>query len=186
MSKDYTVLTSDLIAHLESLHQSNQNNSDNDENNIISQEIVRNESCENDDNNKEKQYQQNESITSEQTIESIDYPSIELFSTLPGAVGGCKIDAENKKSDNDYDDYDDADGQQSPPKLYGGDQELIEDELIDHEYETDYSVYENKSGLADDMKFLASMPELCDITFLVGETREPVCAVRSVLAARSR
>ena len=35
------------------------------------------------------------------------------------------------------------------------------------------------------MRFLASIPELCDITFLVGETREPVCAVKAVLAARS-
>ncbi|CAG2108508.1 unnamed protein product, partial [Medioppia subpectinata] len=50
----------------------------------------------------------------------------------------------------------------------------------------DYSMYENRTGLAEDMKFLASMPELCDITFLVGETREPVCAVKAVLAARSR
>lgn len=33
----------------------------------------------------------------------------------------------------------------------------------------DYSIYENRTGLAEDMKFLASMPELCDITFLVGE-----------------
>lgn len=40
------------------------------------------------------------------------------------------------------------------------------------------SIFENKSGLAEDLKFLASMPELCDITFLVGETREPVCAVK--------
>lgn len=60
------------------------------------------------------------------------------------------------------------------------------DELTDHEYEDDHSVYENKAGLADDIKFLASMPELCDVTFLVGETREPVCAVKAVLAARSR
>ncbi len=30
------------------------------------------------------------------------------------------------------------------------------------------------------------MPELCDITFLVGETREPVCAVKAVLGARSK
>ena len=37
-----------------------------------------------------------------------------------------------------------------------------------------------------DMRFLASIPELCDVTFLVGETREPVCAVKAVLAARSR
>lgn len=50
----------------------------------------------------------------------------------------------------------------------------------------DYSTFENKTGLADDMKFLASMPELCDVTFLVGDTREPVCAVKAVLAARSR
>lgn len=47
-------------------------------------------------------------------------------------------------------------------------------------------IYDNKCGLGEDMKFLASFPELCDITFLVGETREPVCAVKSVLAARSR
>ena len=44
--------------------------------------------------------------------------------------------------------------------------------------ESDLSTFENKSGLAEDMKFLASMPELCDVTFLVGETREPVCAVK--------
>jgi len=35
----------------------------------------------------------------------------------------------------------------------------------------DYSMYENRTGLAEDMKFLASMPELCDITFLVGRDR---------------
>ncbi|CAG0883359.1 unnamed protein product [Cyprideis torosa] len=51
---------------------------------------------------------------------------------------------------------------------------------------TDMGTFENKSGLADDMKFLACMPELCDVTFIVGETREPVCAVKAVLGARSR
>lgn len=50
----------------------------------------------------------------------------------------------------------------------------------------DTSIFENKAGLAEDMRFLASIPELCDITFLVGETREPVCAVKAVLAARSK
>ena len=50
----------------------------------------------------------------------------------------------------------------------------------------DHSTFENKSGLAEDMKFLARMPELCDVTFLVGDTREPVCAVKAVLAARSK
>lgn len=52
--------------------------------------------------------------------------------------------------------------------------------------EPDFTTFENKSGLTEDMKFLASMPELCDVTFLVGDTREPVCAVKAVLAARSR
>ncbi|XP_013774684.1 serine-enriched protein-like [Limulus polyphemus] len=61
----------------------------------------------------------------------------------------------------------------------------MSDDLTSSE-ESDYSVFENKSGLAEDMKFLASMPELCDVTFLVGETREPVCAVKAVLAARSK
>ncbi len=55
----------------------------------------------------------------------------------------------------------------------------------DEEFD-DTSIFENKAGLSDDMRFLASMPELCDITFLVGETREPVCAVKAVLGARSR
>ena len=52
--------------------------------------------------------------------------------------------------------------------------------------EEDLTLFENKSGLAEDLKFLASMPELCDVTFLVGETREPVCGVRAILASRSR
>lgn len=52
--------------------------------------------------------------------------------------------------------------------------------------EPDLNIFENKSGLAEDMKFLASMPELCDVTFMVGESREPVCAVKAVLAARSK
>ena len=35
------------------------------------------------------------------------------------------------------------------------------------------------------MSFLAHLPELCDITFMVGPDKELVCAVRAVLAARS-
>ncbi|GFY76126.1 serine-enriched protein [Trichonephila inaurata madagascariensis] len=61
----------------------------------------------------------------------------------------------------------------------------MSEELAEAEETEDYSVFENKTGLAEDMKFLASMPELCDVTFLVGDTREPVCAVKAVLAARS-
>ena len=58
---------------------------------------------------------------------------------------------------------------------------------LDQEAEfDDTGIFENKSGLAEDMRFLASMPELCDVTFLVGDTREPVCAVKAILAARSK
>lgn len=46
--------------------------------------------------------------------------------------------------------------------------------------------YVNKEDLAQDLHALSSMPELCDVTFLVGEGRQPVCGVRAILAARSR
>lgn len=52
--------------------------------------------------------------------------------------------------------------------------------------EVDETPFDNRSGLAEELKFLASMPELCDVTFLVGDTREPVCAVKAILAARSK
>lgn len=61
------------------------------------------------------------------------------------------------------------------PDLQSGVYPIGTDSLSQDESE---SIFENKSGLAEDLKFLASMPELCDITFLVGETREPVCAVK--------
>lgn len=46
--------------------------------------------------------------------------------------------------------------------------------------------YINKERLARDLSALSSMPELCDVTFLVGSDRQPVCGVRAILAARSR
>ena len=39
----------------------------------------------------------------------------------------------------------------------------------------------DESGLCNDLGFLAHLPELCDITFMVGQDKEPVCAVRAVL-----
>ena len=35
--------------------------------------------------------------------------------------------------------------------------------------------------MCNDLGFLAHLPELCDITFMVGREKEPVCAVRAVL-----
>lgn len=46
--------------------------------------------------------------------------------------------------------------------------------------------YINKESLAHDLSALSTMPELCDVTFLVGADRQPVCGVRAILAARSR
>ena len=44
---------------------------------------------------------------------------------------------------------------------------------------------QDESGLCNDLGFLAHLPELCDITFLVGEDKEPVCAVRAVLGSNT-
>lgn len=46
--------------------------------------------------------------------------------------------------------------------------------------------FDNRLGLAHDLSFLAGLPELCDVTFLVGEDRQPVCGVKAILAARSK
>ena len=40
---------------------------------------------------------------------------------------------------------------------------------------------QDEAGLCNDLGFLAHLPELCDITFMVGPDKEPVCAVRAVL-----
>uniref|UniRef100_A0A914X413 Uncharacterized protein n=1 Tax=Plectus sambesii TaxID=2011161 RepID=A0A914X413_9BILA len=45
---------------------------------------------------------------------------------------------------------------------------------------------DNFDALARDLRFLAGMPELCDVTFLVGENRTPLHGVRAILAIRSR
>ena len=66
--------------------------------------------------------------------------------------------------------------------MIGTPEQLIGTSLL----EDDSIIYANKPGLAEDMRFLASMPEICDVTFLVGDTREPVCAVKAILAARSK
>lgn len=69
-------------------------------------------------------------------------------------------------------------------KANGGSQERLE--YLPGPSVTEGSRYENRDSLAHDLSFLANMPELCDVTFLVGEDRQPVCGVRAILAARSR
>ncbi|KAK3104805.1 hypothetical protein FSP39_010502, partial [Pinctada imbricata] len=45
--------------------------------------------------------------------------------------------------------------------------------------------YKSTNALCDHLKFILSMPELCDVTFLVGERRVPVHGVKAILGARS-
>ena len=66
----------------------------------------------------------------------------------------------------------------------GGDVPEISIEPVKEEEPT--YTFDNHAGLAHDLSFLAGLPELCDVTFLVGEDRQPVCGVRAILAARSR
>ena len=47
-----------------------------------------------------------------------------------------------------------------------------------------FLVLQDFGGLCSDLGFLANLPELCDVTFLVGRDKEPVCAVKAILAAR--
>lgn len=46
--------------------------------------------------------------------------------------------------------------------------------------------FENRSALAQDLNLLSGLPELCDVVFIVGEDKQQICAVRAILAARSR
>lgn len=47
-------------------------------------------------------------------------------------------------------------------------------------------LFKDRQGLTEDLKYVISVPELCDVTFLVGQDRVPVYGVRAVLATRSR
>ncbi|KAJ8322428.1 hypothetical protein KUTeg_000020 [Tegillarca granosa] len=47
-------------------------------------------------------------------------------------------------------------------------------------------LFKDRQGLTEDLKYVISVPELCDVTFLVGQDRLPVYGVRAVLATRSR
>ena len=53
-------------------------------------------------------------------------------------------------------------------------------------YVNSISTDQDESGLCNDLGFLAHLPELCDITFMVGPDKEPVCAVRAVLGTQSQ
>ncbi|XP_060067384.1 serine-enriched protein-like [Ylistrum balloti] len=47
-------------------------------------------------------------------------------------------------------------------------------------------IVKDTRGLCEDLKYVISVPDLCDVTFLVGEDRLPVYGVKAILATRSR
>ncbi|XP_071086624.1 serine-enriched protein-like [Haliotis cracherodii] len=47
-------------------------------------------------------------------------------------------------------------------------------------------IFKSSAGLQDSLAFILSMPELCDVTFLVGRDEVPVHGVKAILATRSR
>ncbi|OWF55106.1 Serine-enriched protein [Mizuhopecten yessoensis] len=50
----------------------------------------------------------------------------------------------------------------------------------------DVMVVKDTRGLCEDLKYVISVPDLCDVTFLVGEEKLPVYGVKAILATRSR
>lgn len=47
-------------------------------------------------------------------------------------------------------------------------------------------VVKDKHALCEDLKYILSVPDLCDVTFLVGPNQYPVHGLRAILASRSR
>ncbi|OWF45718.1 serine-enriched protein-like [Mizuhopecten yessoensis] len=51
---------------------------------------------------------------------------------------------------------------------------------------TEVMSYKSTKALCEHLKYIVSMPELCDVTFLVGPTKVPVYGVKAILGTRSR
>lgn len=47
-------------------------------------------------------------------------------------------------------------------------------------------VLKNRYELCEDLKYVISVPELCDVTFLVGPEKTPMYGIKAILATRSR
>ena len=47
-------------------------------------------------------------------------------------------------------------------------------------------VLKNRYELCEDLKYVISVPDLCDVTFLVGPEKTPMYGIKAILATRSR
>ena len=46
--------------------------------------------------------------------------------------------------------------------------------------------FKSTHALCEDLKMILDMPEMCDVTFVVGPQQVPVYGVRAIMATRSR
>ncbi|XP_021360597.1 serine-enriched protein-like [Mizuhopecten yessoensis] len=86
-----------------------------------------------------------------------------------------------------YDSADTSDSESSPP--HDNDDNKDVDDGMGLECDnisSDHVKYQNTSALCEHLKYILSMPELCDVTFLVGPTKVPVHGVKAILSTRSR
>ncbi|OPL33316.1 hypothetical protein AM593_02583, partial [Mytilus galloprovincialis] len=54
------------------------------------------------------------------------------------------------------------------------------------EEELQLMVLKDKQALCENLKYILSVPDLCDVTFLVGPEQYPIHGLRAILASRSR
>ncbi|XP_041366881.1 uncharacterized protein LOC121381612 [Gigantopelta aegis] len=57
---------------------------------------------------------------------------------------------------------------------------------VRHESPPEVMIFSSTSALCDSLQYILTMPELCDVTFLVGKERAAVHGVKAILATRSR
>lgn len=60
------------------------------------------------------------------------------------------------------------------------------DDLTRPTRECDVMKFSSTDSLCDSLKIIMQMPEMCDVTFLVGKDEVPVHGLRAILGTRSR
>lgn len=60
------------------------------------------------------------------------------------------------------------------------------DETTKPARECDVMKFSNTDSLCDSLKIIMQMPDMCDLTFLVGKKQVPIYGLRAILGTRSR
>ncbi|XP_071099753.1 uncharacterized protein [Haliotis cracherodii] len=112
------------------------------------------------------------------------------FETVQGNDGD--VDAESSSSGYDSSDYS-SDEEVNPtnvPNVTSGLATLhpasTRSNPVQHSHCGNAMVFRSTGGLQDSLALILEMPDMCDVTFLVGKTKVPVYGVKAILATRSR